>query len=464
MSSPSSPYASIVIPTFDRASTLAASIRSALGQTVEDIEVIICGDGATDAVRAIAQEFERQDSRLRFLDFPKAPHRGAVNRHRAVEDARSDRIFYNDDDDLLLPHHVATLGPELDRADIVSTPVASIQADGRISLGLEDSSHPTIRHLLVEDRYKGVFDTHIAHRKSSYRANAAKWSDAADLRPVTHMLKGFAGNPAVTWKNIHRITALSFHGASRTGMPAQQRAAELAGWENEIGNADIEDELRRRGSYAFHAMRLFRVLRPLGLMDDEAELASLLGQSLGSSFLTPHQSAQLLAMRSLFLKQPAPLDTCISLLEDIADARLGPAYMTGIAIQLLLRGLPKANIQAVIEGCAPRPAIALANFHLNARLKKIGETDLASAETAMLETAPWAQHFFGLSIVEALEKGKYFDTAWRFCLGLEESAPADTPYAINYWRIRERVALSRQDTNEAAAAQEKSTQLEERFA
>lgn len=459
-----SPYASIVVPTFDRASTLAASIRSALRQTVQNIEVIICGDGATEDVRTIVHELERQDGRVRFLDFPKAPHRGAVNRHRAVEDARSERIFYNDDDDLLLPHHVETLGPELDHAGIVSTPVISVQTDGRISLGLEDSSHPLIRQLFVDDRYKGIFDTHIAHRKSSYRANDANWGDAADRRPVTHMLKGFAANPAVVWRNIHRITALSFHGACRTGMPAQERAGELARWTKEIETANAtEASLRHRGTYAFHAMRLFRVLRPLGHMDDETQLTPLLGHTFSSDFFTTHQSAQLSAMRALFLKQQAPVDVCVSLLEDLANARLGSAYVTGTAVQLLLRGLPRSTAQEVVESCTPRPAISLALFHLKARLKSVTEADIALVEAAMQDSEPWTRHHFGLSIVEALEKARCLDAAWRFCLGLEQGGPENSPYAIDYWRIRERVALARHDGHEADAARETWIQLEEQF-
>src|SRR5262245_49821665 len=103
------PLASIIIPTHDRAVTLPLSIQSALDQTVRDIEVVVVGDGCTDECRKVAHEFTARDGRVVFRDLPKAPLRGVANRDLAVREARGSFIFYNDDDDLLLPHHVSVL-------------------------------------------------------------------------------------------------------------------------------------------------------------------------------------------------------------------------------------------------------------------------------------------------------------------------------------------------------------------
>ena len=42
--------ASVLIPTHDHWATLPLAVNSALGQTVEDVEVIIIGDGVTEQV------------------------------------------------------------------------------------------------------------------------------------------------------------------------------------------------------------------------------------------------------------------------------------------------------------------------------------------------------------------------------------------------------------------------------
>jgi glycosyltransferase involved in cell wall biosynthesis len=49
-----SPYASVIIPTHDRVATLTAAVASVQRQTVEDIEIIIVGDGPTPDMGKIA--------------------------------------------------------------------------------------------------------------------------------------------------------------------------------------------------------------------------------------------------------------------------------------------------------------------------------------------------------------------------------------------------------------------------
>lgn len=457
------PYASIVIPTHDRASTLASSLRSALGQTVPEIEVLICGDGATADVREIASAFERRDARVRFLDYPKAPQRGAINRHRAVEEARTERIFYNDDDDLLLPRHVEILGPELDGADIVSTPPVSIQTDGRVALSLEDASHPLMRQMFVDDRHKGVFDTHIAHRKSSYRSNAATWGNATDRKPVTHMLKGFAGSPAVKWKNLHRITALSFHGACRTGMPAGERRAELEDWAGQTGKADIESELRRRGTYSFHTMRLLKALRLADLLQDEAISAAVLCRNGDGHELTAEQETDVSSIRTILLRKPVSTDAGRRIFEDLAEARLGPDFPAGNIVHLFLGGMTPEALLEALDLCTPSPAISLARFHLLARRRRAGAGDVDAVDLAMARVPLWCRFFFGLSIVEAFEKGKQTNEAWQRCKSLQGSLPQNTPYALSYWRIRERLAHALGDTAGAQEARRAHEELERIF-
>jgi hypothetical protein len=250
------PYATIIIPTFERAATLGASLRSAQRQTVTDIEILVVGDGCNDGCRSVALEVADGDQRVRFMDLAKAPMNGAANRDLAVREARADRIFYNDDDDLLLPHHVDVLGRGLDHADVVDTPVASVRADGRVDLGLHDMSDATTRRLLAEGSFKPVFDTHLAHRKAAYLKVGAPWADSPDRRSVMHFLHGFASDTSVRWCTVQRITALSFHGARRTSMSPWQRRDEIERWESTTGQPGLESSLRATSGYAFHTRRL----------------------------------------------------------------------------------------------------------------------------------------------------------------------------------------------------------------
>jgi cellulose synthase/poly-beta-1,6-N-acetylglucosamine synthase-like glycosyltransferase len=79
--------ASVVVPTTgDRATLLAHSVGSVLAQTVDDLEVLVVGDGASDATRDWA---ESVDARVRFFGFDKDGRRGEVHRHRVLTAATS---------------------------------------------------------------------------------------------------------------------------------------------------------------------------------------------------------------------------------------------------------------------------------------------------------------------------------------------------------------------------------------
>ena len=59
---------SIIVPIYNKASYLDHSIKSLLGQTLQDIEVILVNDGSTDQSLAICQKFKQMDQRIILID------------------------------------------------------------------------------------------------------------------------------------------------------------------------------------------------------------------------------------------------------------------------------------------------------------------------------------------------------------------------------------------------------------
>jgi len=59
------PSISIIIPTYNSEAYLSKCIESALGQSIENIEVIVVDDGSTDNSRAIIEKFATSDSRVK---------------------------------------------------------------------------------------------------------------------------------------------------------------------------------------------------------------------------------------------------------------------------------------------------------------------------------------------------------------------------------------------------------------
>jgi glycosyltransferase involved in cell wall biosynthesis len=90
------PKVSVVIPTYNRATTVPRAIESVLAQTVTDLEVIVVDDGSSDDTgKVLGQRF---GDRIRY--YPQVNQGASVARNRGVEQARGEWIAFLDSDDL----------------------------------------------------------------------------------------------------------------------------------------------------------------------------------------------------------------------------------------------------------------------------------------------------------------------------------------------------------------------------
>ena len=96
---------SVIIPAFNASSTLPATLESAIGQTHENIEIIVVNDGSTDGTQAVAERYARQDPRIRIVS---TPNRGvAAARNTGIDETRSELVAPLDADDLWHPEKIA---------------------------------------------------------------------------------------------------------------------------------------------------------------------------------------------------------------------------------------------------------------------------------------------------------------------------------------------------------------------
>ena len=105
------PEASIIIPAFNAADSVAFSLRSALNQTLLEIEVVLVDDGSTDATRSLAAAIASQDSRLTVLAHPLSKGPSAA-RNTAVAAARGKWIVLLDADDSMATDRVEKMVAE----------------------------------------------------------------------------------------------------------------------------------------------------------------------------------------------------------------------------------------------------------------------------------------------------------------------------------------------------------------
>ncbi|PJM76389.1 glycosyltransferase family 2 protein [Bifidobacterium felsineum] len=94
------PKVSIIIPTYNRESTLKRSINSILNQTYKSFELIIVDDGSTDKTKEVVNSFN--DGRIIYL---YQQNKGAcAARNYGISIARGKYIAFQDSDDEWLPN------------------------------------------------------------------------------------------------------------------------------------------------------------------------------------------------------------------------------------------------------------------------------------------------------------------------------------------------------------------------
>jgi glycosyltransferase involved in cell wall biosynthesis len=115
------PAVSVVMPCYNAAATLPATLDSLLAQTLAEWELIAVDDGSTDATAEVIRGY--QDARMVFL---RQENRGpAAARNRGIAAARCDLVALLDADDLALPHRLET-----QRAALLADPALALVAHG----------------------------------------------------------------------------------------------------------------------------------------------------------------------------------------------------------------------------------------------------------------------------------------------------------------------------------------------
>jgi glycosyltransferase involved in cell wall biosynthesis len=93
----------VIVPTFERAATIEASVGSVLRERDVSIEVVVVDDGSTDDTVARLRRID--DARLRVL--PR-PHAGiAASRNAGVAASSARYVAFHDSDDVALPGRLA---------------------------------------------------------------------------------------------------------------------------------------------------------------------------------------------------------------------------------------------------------------------------------------------------------------------------------------------------------------------
>lgn len=99
MVSSRNPAVSVVLPVRNGETTIGEAIASVLGQTCQDLELIVVDDGSSDGTQVVLERV--RDPRLRVISTP--PSGPAASRNRGAERAAGEFVAFIDADDIWLP-------------------------------------------------------------------------------------------------------------------------------------------------------------------------------------------------------------------------------------------------------------------------------------------------------------------------------------------------------------------------
>jgi len=140
-SAPEAPLVSVGVPVFNGEAFLEHAIRSALAQTLDDLELILCDNASQDRTAEICRDYAARDPRIRY--FRNARNLGAAaNYNLAYSHARGRYFKWLAHDDGMLPSFLAKafrLLEERPDAVLCNTVIAYIDAAGA-RIGLYDTA------------------------------------------------------------------------------------------------------------------------------------------------------------------------------------------------------------------------------------------------------------------------------------------------------------------------------------
>lgn len=187
---------SIIIPLYNKAAQIEATLRGVFRQTFADFEVIIVNDGSTDNSAEIAGSIK--DNRIRIINQENAGVSAARNRGRA--EAKGEFVAFLDaddqwDKDYLAVQHQLTL--DYPQCDVFATNYSFKDAKGNVS--------PTILRKMPFDTPAGILCNYFEVASCSH---PPLWTSAVMVRrSAIQAVGGFpvgvkSGEDLLTWARL----------------------------------------------------------------------------------------------------------------------------------------------------------------------------------------------------------------------------------------------------------------------
>ncbi len=261
------PQVSVVVPTYKRPHFLAQALASARQQSLSDIEILVCDNGAdretADVVRACG------DQRIHYI--PRPQNLGMQrNVMLGFAQAHADIVMKLDDDDLLLPHTLESLsapfrkhpGLAMSFGDVRLIDAAGSEMSDETTALHRASGRHTMSEGLIDHGTKSVVRGAVQLAGAALRADVVDWAAVPDEVATSydlHLTLSAVQDECPIYYTGKTAIAYRIHGDSDT---AQQLGRQARGACHALGialasnrHADEQAIKDRLGQVSLHAGR-----------------------------------------------------------------------------------------------------------------------------------------------------------------------------------------------------------------
>lgn len=109
---------SIIVPVYNTEKYVVECLKSIIGQSYSNFEIIIIDDGSTDSSLNICKRFESFDKRIRL--FQQENMGVSAARNRGLKEAKGDYVIFVDSDDYCSPRMLEIILPYLNKDYLIT--------------------------------------------------------------------------------------------------------------------------------------------------------------------------------------------------------------------------------------------------------------------------------------------------------------------------------------------------------
>ena len=101
-----SPFFSVIITSYNRATLLKRALDSLLGQTEKNWEAIVINDGSTDGTHFVVQSYLKRNRNIIYIEQKSMG--ATLSKNQGILHAKGKFVTFLDSDDEYSPVHLAT--------------------------------------------------------------------------------------------------------------------------------------------------------------------------------------------------------------------------------------------------------------------------------------------------------------------------------------------------------------------